>query len=169
DLGTTRYTEAEPAEKVDQLVGGLGEGMTMAQAGDDSRKRDINRAGGHGAAADRNSFNLSTCRYMPSPGGHIAGFQPQSGGVEGGLEGLLDAVELLAIGTLAGRIQRSQPLLGCFELTLLLAQIFDPRNLERRGACGRNQRCNTELLEAFQLTQRDFQGIGRAHRGVRGQ
>src|SRR5208282_885296 len=93
DLGTTRDTEAEPAEKVDQLVGGLGQGMAMAQAGDGSRKRDINRAGGHGAT-----------------------FQPQSGGAEGGLEGLLDAVESLAIDTLAGRIQRSQPLLAALTL-----------------------------------------------------
>src|SRR5208282_2794604 len=101
DLGTTRDTEAEPAEEVDQLVGGLGQGMAMAQAGGGSRQRDIDRAGGHGAT-----------------------FQPQSGGAEGGLEDLLDAVEALAIDTLAGRVQRAQPLLGCFDLTLLLAQVL---------------------------------------------
>ena len=49
DLRPARNAEAEPAEQVDQFVGCLSEGMTMPEAGCNSRQGDINPSRGYSA------------------------------------------------------------------------------------------------------------------------
>ncbi len=41
DFGSARDGETEPAEQVDQLVGGLGQGMAVPEPGPDARQGDV--------------------------------------------------------------------------------------------------------------------------------
>ena len=60
DLRAARDGEAEPAEEVDQLVGGLGQRMAMAQPGPDAGKRDVEIAAGGRAAVRHATWQRRT-------------------------------------------------------------------------------------------------------------
>ena len=110
NLRAPGHGEPEPAEEVDQLIGGLRQRMAMTELGDDAGKRDVDGAGRDHAA-----------------------LESRSGRFERGFQGLLDTIEPLAVSALARRLERLEPLLRGLYPALLLAQEFDPRSLDRVG------------------------------------
>src|SRR5690606_6590251 len=113
-LRPARDAEPEPAEQVDQLVGGLGERVPVAEP----------RAG-RPRAGD-----------VDAGDGGLGALDARFGGLPGGLERLLDGVEAPAVVLAGGGLDELEPLLGGLDPALLLAEVLDPGGLDRDRVAG---------------------------------
>ena len=133
--GPAGHGEPEPAEQVDQLVGGLGQRMAVPQPGTDARQRDVDRRRGRRACARRATWPPRT-RLR---------------------ERALTALNRWPYSRRLGRLERLEPLLGGLDPALLLPEELDARRLDRLGQW---PRCRTRPARLAQSSLEIGQRIG---------
>ena len=144
DLGPACDREAEPTEDIDQLVGRLGQRVTMPEPGSGRTGEGQIK----GIALGRSGRKSRVSRL-----------------IQGGLERLLDCVESLTVSALDGRFETFDSLLGRLDPSLLLPQELDPGGLDGgriRGLAKRGQAGGFQGVEIGN-GRRGCRVIGEAH------